>query len=400
MDELKYIKISKLIAGYLLNNLSDNDLEDFMRWLKEDPAHQDLLNSIRNQKNWEEREEIIKSLDKEKIWSKIQEQIGAQKRKRFLQRIPFVKYAAAVIIPLMLAYGGWYLFKKNVQQTKNNIGKTAQIVPGQYKAKLILGNGRQIELGKKDTTVSLPDKQVRIKIDSGKVEYNKKVATGKKIEMNTLVTPRGGEIVVILSDGTKVWLNAASQLKYPSVFTGKERNVYLKGEAFFKVSKDPKHPFIVHANGLVVKALGTEFDVSNYSDDNFAQATLVEGKVLVSEKMSGKFQSAILVPSQQAFIKKEGAIQKLHVHTVDTKIYTSWTQGVFLFKNETLEQIFNKLGRWYDIHVFFNDVATSRLKFSGKIPRFEDFNIIIRLMEQTNSIQFKITGKTVVISKK
>ncbi len=400
MDELKYIKISKLIAGYFFNNLSDKEMEEFKHWLKEDPAHQELLNSIRNQKNREEREEIIRSLDKEMIWNKVQEQIGTQKRKRRLQLTTFAKYAAAVFIPLLLAYGGWQLFKKDIRKSKKNIVQTAQIVPGQYKAKLILGNGRQIELGKIDTTVSLPDKQVRIKIDSGKIKYNKKAVTGIKKEMNTLVTPRGGEIVVVLSDGTKVWLNSASELKYPSVFTGKERGVYLKGEAFFKVSKDPKHPFVVHANGLVVKALGTEFDVSNYSDDNFAQTTLVEGKVVVSEKMSGKFQSVLLKPSQQAFIKKGEGIQKLRVQTVDTKIYTAWTKGIFLFKNESLEEIFNQLGRWYDIHVFFDNDKTGQLKFSGKIPRFEDFNIIIRLMEQTNSIRFKVTGKTVYISKK
>jgi hypothetical protein len=389
----KHILISKLIACFFFKRLSDNEREEFDSWLKEDSSNKKILDNISNQEIWEVREENINKLDKKLIWKNIYEKIKPIEQKSIPLYKKVLKYVAAIIIPLALTYGGWNLYKEIQNDLDKNL---AQIKPGKSKARLILNNGQIIELGKKDTILNIKNKNVKIEIDSGKIEYKKKDQKKLNKEIHTIKIPKGGEYFLTLSDGTKIWLNSDTKIKFPSVFTGKKRIVYLKGEALFEVAKDNNHPFIVHANGMNVKVLGTKFNISAYPDDDFVHTTLIEGKVFVNEQISGLQQSAILKPSQQAFFSRNNN-NKLIVQKVNTNMYTSWAEGKFIFKEESLNNIFKKLSRWYNIEIFYDDIDAKYAKFSGIFPRFDNCETILKLMKKTNSVEFEITKTTVLV---
>jgi ferric-dicitrate binding protein FerR (iron transport regulator) len=390
----KHVLISKLIACFFFKGLSDNEREEFDSWLKEDSSNKDILDNISNQEIWEVREENINKLDKKLIWKNIYEKIKPVEQKSIPLYKKVLKYVAAIIIPLALTYGGWNLYNEIQNDLDKNL---AQIKPGKSKAYLKLSSGQIIELGKKDTILNTKNKNVKIKINSGKIEYKKKNKNKLNKEIHIIKIPKGGEYFLILSDGTKVWVNSETEIKFPSVFTGKKRRVCLKGEALFEVTKDNNRPFIVHANGMNVKVLGTKFNISAYPDDDFVHTTLVEGKVFVNERISGLQQSAILKPSQQAFLSKSGN-NELIVQEVNTDMYTSWAEGKFIFKEETLENIFKKLSRWYNIEVFYDDVDAKYAEFSGIFPRFDNCETILKLMKKTNSVKFEVTETTVLVT--
>lgn len=392
MNFEKYIRLSKLVARSFFKDLSEEERKELDNWLDEDPSNQTLLGKINNQQYWEKRDENIKLLDKELIWGNIYKQISSGKAKHIFPFRKMMKYAATILIPLAIAYGGWSLIE-NIQSDLNK--PVAQIKPGGSKAQLIYGN-QVIELGEADTIFNSGDKSVAIAINSSKIEYKKESLNKPSNEIHTIKIPKGGEYFLTLSDGTKVWLNSDTEIKFSSIFTGKERTVYLKGEAYFEVAKDSEHPFIVHANGLNVRVLGTKFNVSAYADDDFVNTTLVEGKVFVIEQISGTQQTAILEPSQQAFLSRNGA-QELIVQTVDPDLYTSWTSGKFIFRNESLDVILKKLGRWYNIEVFYDDSKAKNSKFSGILPRFKNCETFLKLMEKTNIVKFDYTENSVLV---
>ncbi len=387
-----YLKISKLLVGKLSNDLTVEENKIIEQWLKEDPSNQILFEKIRNKKEWDKREERINLLDKELIWKNIHDQIRPERTKPVFPFRSVMKYAAAILIPVAMVYGGWNLYKY-IQRDINS--PIVQIKPGASKAQLIYGN-QIIELGERDTILNTTNNSVAVEINSGGIKYKKDISDSKAAELHTIRIPRGGEYFLTLSDGTKVWLNSDTEIKYPSVFIEKERNVFIRGEAYFEVAKDSKHPFIVHATGLDIQVLGTKFNISAYSDDDFVHATLVEGKVFAVEQISGSKQSAILEPSQQAFIGKNGD-PELVVQTVDTDIYTSWVEGKYIFRAEPLDQILKKLSRWYDVEIFYENAAVKQYTFSGILPRFKNCETFLRVMEKTNSVKFEYTENVLVV---
>ncbi|GAF05211.1 FecR family protein [Saccharicrinis fermentans] len=387
-----YINISKLIFGKLANDLTIEENKKFEKWLKEDPANQILFEDIRNRKDRDLRDAKISLLDKELIWKNIQDKIGLPKTRSIFSFKAVMKYAAAILIPIAAVYGGWNLYGYIQGEINNPI---AQIKPGAPKAQLIYGD-KIIELGERDTILNTTHNSVAVEINSGGIKYKKDLSNPKSIEFHTIRIPRGGEYFLTLSDGTKVWLNSDTEIKYPSVFNEKERCVFVQGEAYFEIAKDSIHPFVVHAAGLDIQVLGTKFNVSAYSDDDFAHVTLVEGKVFAIEQISGLKQSAVLEPSQQALISKNGS-QELVIQTVDTDVYTSWTKGKYIFRAEPLGQILKKLSRWYNVEVFYENTAAEQYTFSGILPRFKNCETFLKLMEKTNSVKFEYTENVLIV---
>lgn len=392
MNYEQYIRLGKLVASSFFKDLSEKEQQEFDNWLGEDPSNQILLGKIKNQQYWKKRDENIKLLDKDLIWGNIYKEISPAKAKRIFPFRKMMKYAASILILLAMVYGGWSLYE-NIQSDLDK--PVAQIKPGVSKAQLIYGK-QIIELGERDTIFNATDKSVAIEINSGKIKYQRDVLNKNTKEVHTIKIPRGGEYFLTLSDGTKVWLNSDTEIKYPAVFAENERRVYIQGEAFFEVAKESKRPFIVHANGLNIQVLGTKFNVSAYPDDDFVHVTLVEGKVFVNEQISGSKQSEILEPSQQAFVSRNDS-QGLVVKNVDTDIYTSWKEGKYIFRNESLDAILKKLGRWYNIEVFYDDSKAKNSKFSGILPRFKNCETLLQLMEKTNSVKFEYTENSVLV---
>ncbi len=389
----QHIEISRIIALSYLRKLEDDEQSRLDSWLQSDPTHPLLYKKIGISSDFGKREENIKMLDQEKIWANIYSQISSSHKKPlvFLYK-RLLKYAAILLIPLFIAFIAWFI-TNDVIDSQN----TVQIKPGERMAQLKLDNGTVIELGKRDTVFQDRKNLMEIKIDSGKVYYENKLQDETETPVyHSIRVPKGGEYDLTLSDGTRVWINSETELRYFAVPNVKERKVYLKGEAYFEVSKDKSRPFIVHANGMNVKVLGTKFNVSAYPDENILHTTLVEGSVFVNESISDSHQSCTLKPSQQASLNLGDTIS-ITVNDVDVSLYTSWVEGKFNFNKTSLEDIMKKFARWYNVEVFYNDDEAKRQIFSGIMPRFENGESFLELMEETNSVNFDYNENAIVV---
>ena len=204
--------------------------------------------------------------------------------------------------------------------------------------------------------------------------------------------PKGGEFTLTLSDGTKVWLNSQSKLKYPVVFSTGSREVYLEGEAYFEVTKKPHHPFRVNAkDGVNIEVLGTSFNVRSYTDEDRVETVLEEGSV----RMNRGKDSVILRPGYKAVYQPNENIQ---VTSVNTELYTAWRHGQYIFTNESVENILKQLSRWYNIEVFYCNEAAKSVIFSGDVRKYDNITTLLEAMEIAGGVHFKINGNTLIVS--
>ncbi|HTM97850.1 MAG TPA: FecR domain-containing protein, partial [Pedobacter sp.] len=252
-------------------------------------------------------------------------------------------------------------------------------------ATLTLADGKSIILGDAQNG-KLADQEGGsvFKTANGELVYNAENDRGEKIVQNLLTIPRGGYYTLTLADGTKVWLNAASSLKYPTDFVGNERVVELVGEGYFEVAKRKNQPFKVVTNQQVVEVLGTHFNVNAYDDENVTSTTLLEGSV----KVAGR----VLKPGQQASLKNG----HISINEVDTEEAVAWVNNNFNFNNEDLGSIMRKISRWYDVEVVCpNDLE--QLEFIGKVSRTKNIKDVINIIEETNAVHLKIEGRRITV---
>ncbi len=213
---------------------------------------------------------------------------------------------------------------------------------------------------------------------------------GSPSAMNEVICPAGQIAEVVLADGTHVWLNAESSIRYPSVFNGKNRSLELKGEAFFDVMKNAKKPFMVKVNDIKVKVLGTSFNISAYPENNFMETTLVEGKVELLNKQGKKILD--MEPGQKASYNLSA--KKVLLSEVDTRFYSSWKEGKISFYNERLETIMDKLERWYNVEFVFNDDEIMDYRFTGTILKHKPLFQVLEVIKLSSPIKFKIIPKS------
>lgn len=287
-------------------------------------------------------------------------------------------WAAATIALLITA--GTYLYKN----TDQNIQSVSEVLPGTSKAVLTLADGSTVSL---DSTGQQVIRQgaAAVHQNGGKLAYAAQASDGE-VHFNTLTVPRGGQFQLELSDGTKVWLNAASSLRYPTVFNGKERKVEVTGEAYFEVAKNAAAPFRVMINKLAtVEVLGTTFNINAYTDEENIKATLLEGSI--------KVQDVILKPGQQAQLTDQVKV----VSNIDLDKVTAWKKGVFNFENADLREVMRQLSRWYDIDVAY-EKDINDIEFVGKISRGTSLKGVLKGLESTG-IQFRLEGKKLTVIK-
>ncbi len=274
------------------------------------------------------------------------------------------------------------------------------ILPQGKVAQLILANGKKINLVDNHQEAITEKDGTKVRNDSSVLSY----ASGPgdlQVEKlyNTLVIPPGGEYRIVLSDGTKVWLNAASSLRYPTQFNGKERKVYLSGEAYFEVAKDAAHPFMVNADKMDITVLGTKFNVSSYPDDPIQKTALAEGSVLINDvgQSAKKRDGVILKPGYEAVItKNDRAIQ---VNKVNVEAALAWKNGMFIFDSESLGSLMRKLSRWYNIEVKYDDGVDTLFHFTGRIQRYEEISGILHLIELTGKVGFTFKDNELHVKK-
>ncbi|HWW38225.1 FecR family protein [Pedobacter sp.] len=301
--------------------------------------------------------------------------------------------AAAV---LSIAIGtGWFMISRS---TKTELTAAVHkerpnlIKPGTDKALLILADGKQIVLdnAKPGNIINSSGTQI-IKTKEGQLVYSagEQKATGGSV-MNTLSTPRGGQYKILLPDGTLVWLNALSSLKFPAVFAGNERRVELAGEAYFEVAKDKKHPFKVKTALQEVEVLGTHFNVMAYENESLIRTTLLEGSV----RIHSKGQESLLHPGQESVLEKSKG--NIVVKNVSIEEAIAWKNGFFMFVHEDIHSILNKISRWYDVDIVYQSQQLDN-RYSGTISKFDEVTEVLKTMEMTGTVHFKIQGRRIYV---
>jgi transmembrane sensor len=311
-----------------------------------------------------------------------------------LQRIKWWSSAAAILI---FGTAGLLFLKNNqtVKPLKNTKPAIAvhDVAPGSNKAILTLASGKVISLNDIANGIISKQRDLTVKKQNGGiVEYVASAEDKDKNPVtNSISTPRGGQYQLVLSDGTKVWLNAASSLKFPSFFAGRNRTVELTGEAYFEVAKNKKMPFIVKFNDANIEVLGTHFDIKAYDDED-TKATLAEGSI----KISKNNQQKILVPGQQVVVSK--VAHNLEVSPANMDEALAWKNGYFIFHDASIESIMKTAARWYDVDVAYDADLRSK-KFGGRVSRYKNISELLKNMELTGTIHFKIEGRRITVLK-
>ena len=298
----------------------------------------------------------------------------------------------AAIGLLVLGTGLFALFKARTIRSTPMVEVAEPIHPGQQKALLVLASGEKVELG------TIPQRKiaengVTIQGDSAGLVYHSPVLSTGQV-FNELIVPRGGEYRLCLSDGTVVYLNSESRLKYPASFAGERREVELEGEAYFEVAPDKEHPFLVNTNELSVRVLGTGFNVAAYREGNVSEVTLAHGTVVVGE--SGK--EASLKPDEQFVLDRNTG--KISIQQVDARKICAWKSGVLYFEGMSLEELAAKLSRWFDVQFFFTAEDLKKLKFTGSLKKYNSIDYALALVEATTNIRMHIKGRTIVVGYK
>ncbi len=356
-------------------------------WLKENPAHQRYMDNAMNYFHEGSIFEDNKTMS-ENAWKAM----NIKERQSATHRTAWIISISAAVIAILMAIN--YLIPNNeLSIAPLAMEKAIQIKAGTNKALLILNDGSVHDLTASKSLV-LNEGGAEIKSAGDKLQYTRQKNITKEVKYNTLSVPRGGEFFLQLSDGTKVWMNSESELRYPVQFNGKERRVELSGEAFFEVARNEKVPFFVESGEQTVKVLGTEFNISSYKEDQSIYTTLVKGSVEVSLKSMPEIKQ-ILAPNEQSSVNKlETQILK---HIVDPYNYVAWKDGRFVFDDQTLGAIMKKLSKWYNVEVVFASDEQRDFRFTGDLQRYADFGEVLKKIGKTNEVKFIIEKNKITI---
>ena len=375
-------------ANRLLTRREELNDEEVTAWLKE-KNHVELLDEIAairqklsGQSYGENGEEEFLHLEKS---------IYDQKSRRMTLRWSI---AASIILLVGLFVGRTINGVRDMHEEQELAKNVMQ--PGTSKAILMMADGKEVVLEQGQNLNILLNERVRVATSNRGIVYEEHGKGVVTEEYNKLTTPIGGEYSLVLSDGTKVFLNADSELKYPVEFSDGKRIVDFKGEAYFEVHKDSLRPFVVRVNGAEVTVLGTSFNVNTYGDDGQIYTTLVNGAVRVSSVKNG--QAEVLKPGMQSVMDVQSG--QLTVREVDVEPYVAWREGRFVFRAMTLDLIMRQLQRWYDFEVFYQNPELKDYEFRGVIKRDMDLDKVLSVIKVTTNVDFEVKGKVITIIKR
>ena len=387
-------QIIEYIHSYHQNTISDEGIHYLEEWLEVNSDNAiEFANYLALLK---ESEAIcqVNNIDKDKAWSKINVSLNKPaKLGKTRKMITWLPYAAAVAVIFVVSYFMLYQVTSEYDFNQNyNFAEISSV--GSQKAILTLDGGQKMILAEKDAdSFSEKDGTLIEKDSSNTLKYVSNTKEQNRLIYNRIDVPRGGEYSLALADGTKVWLNSESSLKYPVQFVGSERRVELTGEAYFEVAHNASKPFFVKAGDAEIKVLGTKFNISSYTDEEYIATTLVEGSVEVSNLGSKE----LLKPGFQAVVNRRGG--EFQVKEVDTRLYTSWVNGVFEFKNNSLEEICYQLSRWYNVEFFFTEKQYRELRFSGAAKREKPVDFALNMIEKMANVKFAIKDDKIIVGR-
>ena len=358
-------------------HLSKEESVFFDKWYQ-NSSNREYYNDLLKIRSGIIASQVKERIDKRKAWNQVH-----PARKISLIRT-LLKFAAIMILPLSL--GVFLLILENKQEKV--VYAEVPVQPGRKQAVLTLSSGQQVMLA--DTIVHVNEKGMVISNFPDKELVYKIMNDTMKTETiyNTVTVPRGGEYKLVLADGTIVWLNSDSHIRYPVTFSGNTRQVELEGEAYFEVAKDVEKPFIVRMNEYNVRVTGTQFNVRNYLNESLA-TTLVEGGVQIERK--GKVDR--LRPGQQAVLENN----EIRIRVVNVEEQVAWRHGAFGFTQCRLENIMEELARWYDVDVFYMNQQVKDYHFSAWFKRSSSINEVINILEKTKKISLDLKGRILTV---
>ena len=375
--------LAELLYKSIRRQLSATEQEELDGWRTALPEHELFYQRV-HQEEYIDRELCLFLHGKNKnapLWEEIRQK-SILKHKRKVKRMMGWSAAAAV---LCLLIGSFYLFRP--LSSKVPIVVAEAVVPGTYKAILYTENGEKFELS--DSLHQGLKEGVFVSANQLKYQAGEEP---NAVKHHTLVIPRGGEYSLILSDGTKVFLNSESELRYPIAFNSNCREVSLKGEAYFEVTPDTQKPFIVKVENMQVKVLGTSFNVNAY-DPAYIEAALVSGKIRVTT--DGQKEEWLIKPSELLRFDREN--KTATIEETDLWPYIAWKEGQFLFRNQSVGKIMDILARWYDIEVDYRDESIQNLHFTGDIRRHADLTVILNALTASVNVRYTLANRKLTL---
>lgn len=374
--------------------LTEGELAELREWLGASALHEDLFDDLSNTQKWDHEIADRFARNSNATWEKIRErmeEIAAQENGG-RRKIGWKKYSVAAAALVILLSGVWHFLKIKNQEAIKNIPVARfknEIFPITGTAVLTLSDGSSILLDSAKNGELVKQGSVSIiKTDSGQLHYKAGGNITGETGYNTLTIPRGGQYHLILPDGSKVWLNAASSLRYPVAFTEKDRTVELSGEAYFEITKNKEKPFLVKESGSVIRVLGTHFNSNAYPDEPVSRTTVLEGSVSVK---SGK-DSVVLKPDEEAEQNKSGQMSVLQINPEQS---IAWKDKLFWFRHASFEQIMRQFSRWYDIDVKYEGKPNQT--FTGILPCNLPLTNLLHVLEKGGNVQFTIDGKKLTV---
>ena len=365
----------------------------FQEWLAQDKSHEVYFERVRKVWDADEPTSSLKS-NLSKVMTQFDDYVEKEKERHHRKIMRNIyRYAACLLVLLTVGGGMWFFYQGD--ETVNMEAKIARdILPGGNKAVILLADGEKVDVEWLADTSRYKVDGIEVATAEGKIRY---VGDEQRTEVkyNTIMIPRGGEYQVELSDGTKVWLNAETQLRVPTTFVGAERRVRLKGEAYFDVTKNDRQPFIVETELGEVKVYGTQFNVKFYPEEKEIKTTLVEGNIgFKSERVA----EVRIKPGFQ--LKLTEGSKKPEVKPV--KIYNeiAWKNRQFCFESEKLEDIMTMLERWYNVEIVFEDPTLKDLKFTGTLNRYDKINTMLHFFEEGVDVTFSVEDSLIKVKRK
>ncbi|WP_158605160.1 FecR family protein [Hanamia caeni] len=392
MSRLEY-----LFECYVNHKCSEEEEKELMALINDSRNEGEVKKlvekAIRNSHAEAKMDENVSLSIVQKILESDKAKVILSEKNKFVLK-PWIRFAAAVVLILIIS-GIFYGAENRTNNQKTTAlllpsKKAEAIVPGGNHARLIMADGTAIVLdsiqnGKIQQGSAIISKQNGMLVYDGKMHAN----GAMPVTYNTLTTPRGGQYQVVLPDGSKVWLNASSSLRFPTAFIGKERNVELTGEAYFEVAKNKEKPFHVNVNGMQVEVLGTHFNINAYADENSIKTSLLEGSV----KIKRGSVSGLLKPGQQGILDDNN--NDLKINRADMDEVVAWKNGLFQFDGANIKTIMLEISRWYNMEIVYEGNVPER-SFVGKISRDAQLSDVLKILE-LSSVKFKVEGRKIIV---
>lgn len=382
---MKSEEIYQIIFSVLDNEATEEERFLFSEWLKASEANQMAYERLKSLHQEMVRTPKAKIYDVEQAWQNINQRIEAKEQTLWFP--VWARYAAMAAI--IVSIGIFFSLKGHHAPVISEVNMEEFLEPT-----LLLDNGERIALT--EESFAIEENYVVIKNDAeNQLVYESKEEVDEEvIQSNRLVIPKGRTYQLLLADGTRIWLNSETELVYPTQFIDGKREVTLVGEAFFEVAKDKDKPFVVKANGVDVEVLGTSFNISCYTVDETTSTTLVEGSVTITPPDG---ETREITPSEQFIYNRKN--NSTDVQVVNTELFTSWINGKYIFKKTKLEDIFNKLQRWYDFSVEYEEESIKNCRYSIEVDRNTDIDQFLEVISHTSKIKLERINQTIYVKK-